>query len=407
MALTSPSSAKVLAMLAAVSCTIPAPAGAGEWSGNVAVEGVWFPNAGSFPGQKNGGVSISAQPEFRHRWDDGNRSFTFIPFGRLDSQDERRTRADIRELLFLAVEGDGDWELRAGIGRVFWGVTESQHLVNVINQIDYVEDFFGEVLLGQPMVRLTRVVDTGSLDVFVLPGFRERTYPGEAGRFRTPLVVDTDQALYEAGSGQRHVDWSVRWSQYAGNVDYGIYWFDGTSRDPQLLPGTDSGQPVLLPYYPLIRQAGLDAQYTGEAWLWKLETIYRDFRDRRWRDFGAAVGGFEYTLVGINDTPSDLGLLLEYHWDSRGKDADRVFQNDLFAGMRYTPNDIASTEVLAGLFWDLDYQTPSMRVEASRRFGDNVKVNLEAQWFGAAPDDDALSFFRNDDYVQLEVARYF
>ena len=384
---------------------LPVELPAAEWSGYVAAEGRWFPSEGAFPGQKNGGVSLSAQPEFRHQWRDASRGFTFVPFGRVDSQDERRTHADIRELIFLAVEGD--WELRAGIGKVFWGVTESQHLVNIVNQIDYIEDFFGEEALGQPMLRLTRVVDTGSLDFFVLPYFRERTYPGEAGRFRTPLVVDTDRPLYESGDEERHIDWTLRWSQYVGNLDYGVYWFDGTGRDPQLLPGRKNGEPVLLPYYPLIRQAGLDAQYTGEAWLWKLEAIYRDHRDPRWSDFGAAVGGFEYTFVGIRDSAADLGVLLEYHWDSRGIEADRVFQNDLFAGLRYTPNDVASSELLAGVFWDLDYRNASVRLEASRRVGANVKVNLEAQWFGSTSAEDPLSFFRDDDYVQIEIARYF
>lgn len=384
---------------------VPGRVSCAEWSGNVAVEARWFPNNGAFAGQTDGGLSLSVQPEFRHQWRDRSRGFTFIPFGRLDSQDPERTHADIRELIYLAVEGD--WELRAGIGKVFWGVTESQHLVNIVNQIDYVEDFFGEEVLGQPMLRVTRVVDTGSLDLFVLPYFRERTFPGEKGRFRTPLVVDTDHARYESGAEEWHTDWTVRWSQYLGNVDYGLYWFDGTSRDPLLFPEGGTLATALAPYYPLIRQAGLDAQYTGEAWLWKLEAIHRDFRDPQWRDFGAAVGGFEYTLVGINDSAADLGVLLEYHWDSRGEEADRVFQNDLFAGARFTLNDVDSTEVLAGLFWDFDYHSPSFRVEASRRVGDSIKVNLEAQWFGGIPEVDPLSSFRDDDYLQLEIARYF
>jgi len=395
----------VLALSFLVAVFLPALAVGEEWSGRAALEGRWFPNQGQFPGQEDAGLSLSLQPEFRRQWRDRTRGFTFIPFLRLDSQDEERTHADIREFMFLAVEDP--WELRAGVGKVFWGVTESQHLVDVINQTDLVERLDGEEKLGQPMLRLTRVLDTGSLDVFLLPYFRERTFPGEHGRFRTPLVVDTDQARYESDDEQHHLDWAVRWRQYVGNVDYGIYWFDGTSRDPQLLPGTDGGEPVLTPYYPLMRQAGLDAQYTGEAWLWKLEAIHRDYRDRRWEDYDAAVGGFEYTFVGIDESPADLGVLLEYNWDSRGEDAGRFLQNDLFAGTRFTFNDAASTEVLAGVFWDLDYDSLSFRLEASRRFGDNIKVNLEAQWFGNTPNEDPLSSYRDDDYLQLEVARYF
>jgi len=371
----------------------------------VALEGRWFPNPGQFPGQEDGGVSLALQPEYRYQWRDATRGFTFIPFVRLDSQDDERTHADIRELMFLAVEDA--WELRAGIGKVFWGVTESQHLVDVINQTDLVERLDGEEKLGQPMLRLTRVEGAGSLDLFVLPYFRERTFPGENGRFRTPLVVDTDQASYESQDQQRHVDWAVRWRHYVGNLDYGVYWFDGTSRDPQLLPGAKGSEPVLTPYYPLMRQAGLDAQYTGEAWLWKLEAVHRDYRDPKWPDFQAAVGGFEYTFVGVADSVADLGVLLEYNWDSRGEDAGRFLQDDLFAGARLTFNDAASSEVLAGLFWDLDYDSLSFRVEASRRLGDSVKLSLEAQWFGDIPDADPMSAYRDDDYLQLEIARYF
>ena len=59
-------------------------------------------------------------------------SFTFQPFIRIDQQDEERSHFDIRELAWLHV--GNDWELRTGIRKVFWGVNESQHLVDIINQ---------------------------------------------------------------------------------------------------------------------------------------------------------------------------------------------------------------------------------------------------------------------------------
>lgn len=377
-------------------------ASGGEWSGNVAAEWRAFPEEGAYPGQKDGGLSLSLQPEYRHRWDDGIFDFTFVPFYRWDSEDDQRTHGDIRELVLRTAKDN--WELNVGIGKVFWGVTESQHLVDVINQTDLVEDVLGEEKLGQPMVRLTRIVDSGSLDFFMLPWFRERTFPGVAGRFRPPLVVDTDLAFYESSRDQHHVDWALRWSQYLGPVDYGIYWFDGTSRDPDKIPQIDDdGVPVLAPYYPQMTQFGLDAQYTGDAWLWKLEAIDRSTTAE---DFQAAVGGFEYTLVGIGGSAADLGLLAEYNYDSRGEESRRLLQNDLFAGARLTLNDVQSTEVLAGVFRDLDYGSVVFRVEASRRLGDNMKLNLEAQVFDA-DDGDPLTFYSQDDYLQFELGWYY
>lgn len=373
-----------------------------DWSGNLAVEVRIFPSAARWPEQKNGGLSLSFQPELRHQWHDGKRGFTFIPFLRVDSMDEERTHADIRELKYLHV-ADG-WELRAGIDKVFWGVTESQHLVDIVNQTDLIENIDGEDKLGQPMVRVTRVLGNGAIDLFLLPWFRERTFPGSKGRLRTPLVVATDRARYESDSEQRHFDYALRWNQTIGPVDAALSWFHGTARDPDLVPDTQAGASGLIPYYPLLRQAGLEFQYTGEAWLWKLEAVHRNTTGK---DYCAAVGGFEYTFVGIHDTPLDLGVLAEHNYDSRRLDASSPFQNDLFIGTRLTFNDPQSSEVLAGGFFDLDYDSRSFRVEASRRIGESYKLSVEGQLFLDMASRDPLAAFAADDFIRIELTRYF
>jgi len=381
--------------------SMPMLAVAGDFSGNISVEGRYFPNDPAHQGQAGNGYSISIQPEYRKRWDKGRKKFTFVPFYRWDSEDDERTHGDIREL--DVVIANNDWEFQAGISKVFWGVTESQHLVDIINQTDEVEGSDGEDKLGQPMLRLSRILENGSIDAYLLPYFRERTFPGEAGRFRTALPVDTDNATYESDDEENHLDYAVRFNQSIGSVDFGVHWFEGTSRDPSFKAGTKNGKTVLTPHYELIRQAGLDLQYTGDAWLWKLEAINRSTNAD---DYHAAVGGFEYTINAVNDSSADLGLLAEYHYDSRGEQATSPFQNDLFLGARLAMNDVQSTEMLAGVFADLDTQGRSFRVEASRRFGDKTKLNLEAQFVNGTEPSDPLDAFRDDDYVQLEVQRF-
>lgn len=372
------------------------------FSGNIGIEGRFFPNDPAHAGQADNSYSISLQPEYRKRWDNGRKKFTFVPFYRWDSEDDERTHGDIRELDFVMAQGD--WEFQAGISKVFWGVTESQHLVDIINQTDLVEGLDGEEKLGQPMLRVSRFLENGSIDAYILPYFRERTFPGEQGRFRTALPVDTDNATYESDDEEKHMDYAVRWNQSVGNVDFGLSWFEGTSRDPEFNVATKNGKTVLQPHYPLIRQAGLDLQYTGDAWLWKLESIHRDTNDG---SYNASVGGFEYTIPGIADSSADLGLLAEYHHDSRGKDATTPFQKDLFLGTRLAMNDVQSTELLAGAFIDLDDQARSFRVEASRRLGDDMKLNLEAQMISDTDVNEPFHSIRDDDYVQLEWQKFF
>ncbi len=377
---------------------------AGELSGNISVEGTYFPSQpADTKQQKTGGVAISIQPEYKHSWDSDNgyKKFTFSPFIRWDEQDKERTHADIRQLDF--VSSKGDWEFQVGIGKVYWGVTESQHLVDIINQTDAVEGTDGEEKLGQPLLRVSRLTDNGGLDLFVLPYFRERTYPGIKGRFRAPLVVDKDASTFESASKEEHIDFALRWTETFDEVDVGFHYFDGTSRDPILSPISAT---ALKAHYPFIAQIGLDLQYTGESTIWKLETINRDFDDTSIKDYTAAVGGFEHTLPAF-ESGSELGLLAEYHHDSRGEVRNAPFQNDLFIGARYALNDESSSEVLAGAFIDLDNQTKSFRVEASKRLGKGFKINIEGQIFTDVDASDPIRIFEKDDFVRLELQKFF
>lgn len=316
----------------------------GVWSGYIAVQGRGFWQSPQFDDQRDGDISLAAEPEYYKDWNNGLRAITFKPFVRIDSTDPERTHFDIREAHYLHVAGD--WEWRVGLAKVFWGVTESQHLVDIINQTDLVENLDTEDKLGQPMIETTWLQDWGALQFYVLPGFRERTFPGRHGRLRTGLVVDTDNEEYESGAEEYHVDWAVRLSAQLGPVDVGLSHFNGTSRAPELEPRVDaSGNVELVPVYNLIDQTGLDIQAILGNWTWKLESIVQT---NKGRDFTAAVGGFEYTFYGVMDKPGDLGVLAEYHYDDRKRDALTGFQDDLFLGMRYTFNDAQDTALLAG-----------------------------------------------------------
>ncbi|MEH6826091.1 MAG: hypothetical protein V7629_19530 [Motiliproteus sp.] len=368
-------------------------------SGRIGYEARVFADDGIHAGQSGtGNSSLLVEPELYWQWNNGDDMLVFKTFLRWDEHDSQRSHGDIRELIWTHV-ADG-WELTAGIGKVFWGVTEFQHLADVINQTDAVEDSDGEDKLGQQMISLSLVRDWGIVDLYLLPGFRERTFSGSDGRLRGPLVVDTDNVRYESSAGDKHLDAAVRWSHSLGDYDLGLHGFHGTNRDPVL---TRQGN-VLVPLYEQMDQLGIDVQATLGDWLWKFESIYRDSSSD---SFTAAQGGFEYTLVGIMDSAMDLGLLLEYGWDSRGEDGTTGVQDDLFLGSRLTLNDMQSTELLAGIGQDLDHGGYSVLVEASRRLGNSWKLSLDARVFDSDDSLDPLFAIREDDLVQLTLERYF
>ncbi len=393
-----------LTCLLAASCST-ASAEYPDLSGSLGVEPRIFLDEPAFPGQPGSGLSPSAvvAPELRSGWNDGDDQLTVSLFARYDGDDASRTHWDVREAYWRHTEGN--WTVLVGVNRVFWGVTESRHLVDVVNQTDLVEDIDEEDKLGQPMLSIEHWdPGTGSIALFVMPGFRERTFPAADARLLGPAPVDTGNAEYESSARGRRVDWALRWSQTIGSWDLGWSGFHGTGREPLLIPRTDSsGNSVLVPRYEVISQLGADIQYTKDAWLWKLEAIGRRGHGS---PFAAIVAGFEFTAYGLRGTSSDLGLLAEYLYDGRDTVAPPTFYDSAwFGGVRWSLNDTQDTTVLGGALIN-DSGTIAI-LEAARRMGRSWKITVEARLFvNVDVRDPYLAGFRNDSYLTIAISRY-
>ena len=418
-----------------------------------------YPQESMAPGREDRSSSAAATVEWFTEWNRGDQLLSGKIFGRVDSVDDERTHADIRELSFL--HAARSWEARLGIRKVFWGVAESRHLVDIINQTDFVEDIDGEDKLGQPMVNLAWITrGWGSFDAFWLPYFRERTYPGEEGRPGFPLPIEEDEARYQSDDEQQHQDFAASWRHTVGPADFRFGWFDGTARAPRLLPCVrqGSGFPgtanqancniasaapespsltdvealdalitaiaqqaglaptdaqvrqqiisnlVLVPFYDQIRQASLDAQVILGGWALKFEGTRRE---QLGNYTNAMVAGFEYTLYGVFNGATDVGLLSEYLYDERDDPLVALFDRDLFAGTRIALNDVAGTTFLGGTIYDLDDESFAITVEAERRLNESFKAQIEARLFTNVPEGAPTQVFANEDFVSLILQYYF
>jgi hypothetical protein len=376
-----------------------------DWSGYVSLEPRIFTDDPLFPAQPDAGLSPSAvlAPELRLEWNDGDDRLTLAPYFRWDADDNERTHTDLREASWLRVRGPWSW--RFGLGRVFWGVTEARHLVDIINQSDQVEDVDEEDKLGQPMIVVERWTATaGTFGVFLLPGFRERTFPAADARLRGALPVDSDRSEYESGAENRRVDWALRWSDAVGKWDLGVAAFHGTSREPRLLGRLDlGGRPVLVPRYDVISQVGTDVQYTEGSWLLKIESMVRRGHGET---IAAFVAGLEYTLFNLGDGDAELGLLAEYLYDDRSDQAPPpIFDDDLFIGFRLSLNDAEGTGLLGGAVIGSDGAL--VIVEVERRLGKLWKLEVEVRGFvNVAAESSLLTGFRNDSFATLRLSRY-
>ncbi len=76
-------------------------------------------------------------------------------------------------------------------------------------------------------------------------------------------------------------------------------------------------------------------------------------------------------------------------------------------GLRFAFNDAQSSELLVGTINDRRNRARTFNLEASRRLGRRYKLSIEARGFTGAPPTDPAYVWRRDDYLQLELARYF
>lgn len=377
-----------------------------EIFGEVELETTLFVSDPQFAGQDRDDFSAAIQPTLLTEWYDGDLVFRFTPFARFSSQDSRRTHADVRE---LKLEGSFDnFSFTVGADTLFWGKTEVVHLVDIINQTDQVEAIDDEARLGQPMIRLGYLTDFGELSAFYMPYFRERTFAGESGRLRANPAVDTARAVYDADAEAEEFtpSFALRFAGSFGDIDLGLSAFHGLGRDPAFIPSATG----LLPFYEIINQGGIDAQYTFDATLFKAEAIFREGqKNLRFEEenFVAITGGFEHTLFGVGETNADLGIIAEYAWDSRGNDSLSNFQDDFIGGFRLALNDEDDTTMLLTGSVDTNDGSMTARLEAETRLSDNWKISAEGQGFFNTGSGINKSPLADDSFLRLKLKYFF
>ncbi|MDX8383115.1 MAG: hypothetical protein R8M45_03470 [Ghiorsea sp.] len=369
-------------------------------------EARYFPTSVEYSNQKDVSFvpSGSFQPELVYEWSSGDDRLTLTPFFRYDPEDSRRTHADIREASWQHF--GSNWDITLGMSKVFWGVTESVHLVDIINQTDAVESINGDSKLGQPMLNYNVEQSWGMVSLFALPGFRQRTFTADSARLHGPFIVAMDHPTFESSDQEKHVDWAARWSQNFDDLDVAVSYFKGTSREPMLHLKSVGTLPTFSPYYAQISQTGLELQLTTDNTIWKSETIHRTGQGAA---FIAATAGFEHTLYAIAGSSWDMGLLLEYLYDDRDptKAPPALGNHDVFAGFRLVMNDAQDTAILCGAIVDDQSGATLVNIEAERRLNNYLKLEFAASALTHIPDNDFLAAIRHDDFVELKLSWFY
>lgn len=349
-------------------------------------------------------ATVDLHLKYGREYLDGSSNLILDAHATADQHDNHRNRVDFNELAWRY--SPQKFSLLAGMHTEFWGVTESWHLIDVLNQTDLTQNIDQHAKLGQMMLKASYQTELGNFNVYVLPFFRERVFVGERGRLKPAFNVDEKLATYESSHGDRHVDLAARYSNTIGMWDFGIAQFNGTGREPVLLPVISQGQPlVLAPYYELIKQSSVNAQMTADSLLLKFEAISHSSKFQH--TYRSAVAGLEYTQTGIFRSSADLGFLAEYLYDERGDHATMPFSSDLFLALRYVANNVAQTTYLLGTYVHRGTGAKSFRFEMATRLKDGLTLSLEGQGFAKETQRDLFYSYRDDSYLTMKLKKSF
>lgn len=292
-----------------------------------------------------------------------------------------------------------NWTIFAGYDIVYWGVVESQKIVNIINQRDQLRTIEGTFPLGQPMIGAVFNGLATRVEAYVLPKFIPLNFGSNRRRLGLTLPVDDEAELYEDTDAESHVDFALRVSGASGDLEYGAFVFDGTLRQPDFKLNTAAK--TLQPYYRQGIQYGVELQYTTNATLFKFEG--RQTNPDTQASYQNVVYGIEHVIGAPFGTRNELVLYLEHNWDSRGELAPNVFQNDLFVGARLNISNGLGTSIRVGGYYDLDYQSVFASALVETRLTDSLSLQARAYLVDASNPADTLTGGRNLDQLALSL----
>ena len=157
--------------------------------------------------------------------------------------------------------------------------------------------------------------------------------------------------------------------------------------------------------YKIINFIGLDYQYTSEDLLIKLETTNTNGFGK---SYNSTVFGFEKLLPSIFNR-IEVNTLLEFQFDDRNiSEAPATsFDDDIFFGFRFNLNDVNDTQFLIGSNIDTNDASSFSILEGSRRFLDSYKLSLTYRGFNNYNNDQPFYFLKNDDYINLNISKFF
>jgi hypothetical protein len=357
-------------------------------------------------------------------------------FGRVDSQDSKRSLAAVEEAF-------AQWKrerlrVRVGYDVVNWSATEAFHPADVLNARNLDSDIENFEKLGEPMVAVQwGLSETTSLQALFMPMYVDSVYPSPHSRLNLGPpgtdLQDRARRFDRKGDftrGKSGTQFALRLQQTIGSAEVSVHYLEHLDR-LQGLPVLDLGslQPALV--FQTQRQAGFTYQQAFEnGVLAKVEAARNTFVQPR--DPAAAAREANIAFAGEPFPDRDHDLLaagleyaVEHGWGTstlvlegqaiRGVDRQfwptlTLFPRNVLLGYRLAFSTADSRELRVAFIANVDQPAQKfLNIAWEQRLGDQVKLRLGARFFRGADVATPIGFdaLSRGDHVFANLDYYF
>ena len=306
-----------------------------------------------------------------------------------DFHDTFRRYFLLNELYYRVVNENSSWSFGRSIKN--WGVMEAYSISDVFNTKNYLSDSFDlSNKLGALNAEYTYRVEDAKFSVIAKLEEVEQDYPGQENLYNY-LINPYDGSLKTEKGRHRPTVYLTYENSYYGDfiqqLDYALILQNGY--DNLRYFTLDSTNNIDQNAYLVNKVLGY-ASLTNDNSTYKFEIAYSDvLNDPNMSDYVHTGLGIEYLPTQLFKG-AELRLLLEYYqYDYlddgklQNQDLSGLFNHDIFSGVQSSFGDYGSSDIKAGILYDVQDFEKTFILTFGTRIKDNYRLSME--WFVLSP----------------------
>lgn len=293
-----------------------------------------------------------------------------------DTSEKQRDYIDINELYLL--RSFKAFDLYLGKKIIFLGSLEAHNIVDIFNRQNYKKDMLSDYKTGAFLSGINYYFEDDSRLNIYIKGFEEDIefsdknspyYPfGKNGYDKELLFANGSESPSVLTTYLKTYDEDI-----TADISYGFFY----GYDNQLLY-KNKGNDYRTMLFQSMKLFTYDT-FVIDSTLFKIEASYTKIKNDggfKLEDFYELGFGGEYTFEQIIKT-HNLGLIAEFYKSDSGLTS---MQSDLFFALRYSLNDMDSSEFLAGIVKDTQNSERSIYFKYEGRISDTLKASTDLRY---------------------------